>query len=85
MLITEFAEVATPERSEVRGQRLAEEDARPVMCAECRVITSAIIVGNNAYRCPNCSAVICVMCGCTEEFACYRRVQLVKSRYLFVA
>jgi hypothetical protein len=58
MLITEFAEVAVPQRSEARSQRAAAEDERPVMCAECRVITSAIILGNNAYRCPNCMVII---------------------------
>src|SRR5207253_3115838 len=70
MVISEFAEVATSQRSEVRSRRSAQEDERPVMCADCQCLTTTIIIGGNFYRCPNCGADICVMCGCTVESPC---------------
>ncbi len=63
MVISDLADVATPKTN-------SQEVDRPVCCAECRFMTTAIMIGNNFYHCPNCEADICLMCGCTANAAC---------------
>lgn len=63
MTITEFAEV-------VRTGTSALPEDRPVKCAQCLTITSAVMIAESGYLCPGCLSQICVMCGCTTYMAC---------------
>jgi len=63
MTISEFSEVAVP----VIG---LSEDDRQVTCRQCYSTMRAVHVAANGYQCLTCNALVCVMCGCTDDRAC---------------
>jgi len=63
MTLTGMADYAVP----IIGQH---EDAKPVVCQSCDTVSDALTIANSGYTCPGCESRICIMCGCTDRFAC---------------